>query len=296
MIRYSTCPVCSSTKIGFSNSINDYSVTQEQFEVWTCSDCSFVFTQNVPDASSIGKYYASADYISHTEIKTGLINRLYHYVRSYTLKRKRKLIQKEAGIYKGFVLDVGCGTGAFLSEMQNAGWKITGIEPDSKARENALKRYDIHSLPNESFFELHEESFDVITMWHVLEHVHKLHEYVSKLKRLLKPRGVLLIAVPNYTSYDAARYKHYWAAYDVPRHLYHFSPQSMRHLMNIHQLNIRRVKPMWFDSFYVSMLSEKYKRGNMFSAFFTGFISNCNALFNKQRCSSLIYIIEKQPT
>ena len=150
-------------------------------------------------------------------------------------------------------------------------------------------------MPSAELFNLPAGSFNAITMWHVLEHVHQLHEYVSQLRQLLSEKGKIFIAVPNYTSYDAAHYKEHWAAYDVPRHLYHFSPQSMKALMNAHGLQVIKMKPMWFDSFYVSMLSEQYKngKGNMISACWNGLVSNSKTLFNTEKCSSVIYIISK---
>jgi 2-polyprenyl-3-methyl-5-hydroxy-6-metoxy-1,4-benzoquinol methylase len=254
-----------------------------------------MFTQDIPEEDSIGKFYQSADYISHSDTQQGLINQLYHRVRKKTLASKAKLVKKETGLLKGNILDVGCGTGAFLHTMQQEGWGITGLEPDPMARKNAHDLNGIDPLPSSEIFTLPTDRFDAISLWHVLEHVHQLHEYIARLKLLLKENGRLFIAVPNYTSYDAASYKSYWAAYDVPRHLYHFSPKSMDSLMKMYGMQVVRKKPMWFDSFYVSMLTEQNKKGkgNMVMAILKGAISNINALFNKDKCSSLIYIIRK---
>ena len=196
---------------------------------------------------------------------------------------------------KGSVADIGCGTGAFLHSMQEAGWQITGFEPDETARQNAQRLYNIKPLPSPELYNQPADSFDAITMWHVLEHVHDLHAYIQQIKKMLKPDGRLLVAVPNYTSADAAQYQHYWAAYDVPRHLYHFSPASMTLLMKQHGLQVIATKPMWFDSFYVSMLSEEYRNGksNVVGAVLNGLVSNMKALFDKKRCSSVIYVIKK---
>ena len=196
---------------------------------------------------------------------------------------------------KGHILDVGSGTGAFASEMALHGWYVTGLEPDEAAREVAMKEYQIDLKNIDQFFQLPVESFDAITLWHVLEHVHELSSYVQQLKTLLKEKGRLIIAVPNYTSKDAAIYKESWAAYDVPRHLYHFSPRSMQVLMEKHGLQILQHKPMWYDSFYISMLSDKYKTGKtkLVPSFFNGFLSNLKALGDVKRCSSVIYVIGK---
>jgi len=295
MIHFSQCPVCKSKAVKFVFSAKDNTVSQKQFAVWHCNECNGMFTQDMPSQEEIGGYYASENYISHSDTQQGLVNKLYHIIRRRTLQAKLKLVQQETAKDTGSMLDVGCGTGAFLHTMQQAGWQTTGLEPDAVAREKASSLYNINALPSNELFALPQKAYDGITLWHVLEHVHQLHEYIEQLKNILKDDGRLFIAVPNYTSYDAGVYKEHWAAYDVPRHLYHFSPSSMKKLMSMHGLQVYKIKPMWFDSFYVSMLSEKYKngKGNIISAFFTGFISNVKTFFNKEKCSSIIYVIRK---
>ena len=294
-MHYSHCPVCKTGSIAEIFSAKDNTVSQKMFSVWQCNACTARFTQDVPEQDAIGSYYASENYISHSDTKEGFINKLYHAVRRKTLASKMQLIQTETGKQRGNILDVGCGTGAFLHTMQQAGWNSTGLEPDETARAKAGSLYQVNTLPSPEIFNLAAGSFDAITMWHVLEHVHQLHEYVAQLKKLLTEKGKLFIAVPNYTSNDAQVYKENWAAYDVPRHLYHFSPQSMKILMKMHGLQVNKMKPMWFDSFYVSMLSEEYKngKGNSINAFWNGLISNIKAVFKKEKCSSVIYIISK---
>jgi len=199
------------------------------------------------------------------------------------------------------LLDVGSGTGAFVNEMSQHGWDVTGLEPDENARKIAEKSFDCQLKGIDELFHLPENAFDVITLWHVLEHVHDLHNYLQQFKKLLSSDGRLVIAVPNYTSFDSSVYKEYWAAYDVPRHLYHFSPLSMKLLLDKHGMRTVDIKPMWFDSFYVSFLSSQYKnarpnkkgRTNWIAASWNGFVSNLNALIDKKKCSSVIYIISK---
>ncbi|MFZ1529214.1 MAG: class I SAM-dependent methyltransferase [Ferruginibacter sp.] len=296
MIHYNTCPVCGSSSLQKIFSAKDHTVSGKQFVMERCSACSFMFTNDVPPQQEIGAYYASENYISHSDTQKGLINRLYHLVRKRTLAGKRKLLQQQTGKTTGHVLDIGCGTGAFLNEMKMAGWQTAGLEPDDTARQNAQKLYGISPEPSHKIFELPHQSFDAVTMWHVLEHVHALHEYLAQVKKLLKPGGKFFVAVPNYTSFDAQHYKEHWAAYDVPRHLWHFSPKSMELLMSKHGLKLLNTKPMWFDSFYVSMLSEQYKngKGNIVGALFTGLRSNLKAISNKDTCSSLIYTADLQ--
>jgi len=295
-ITYSQCPSCGCASIYPAVSAKDHTVTHEMFEIWHCDDCTMRFTQNVPGPAAIGRYYQSPDYVSHSDTEKGLINRLYHLVRNYTLTGKRKLVQNATGKKSGTLLDVGAGTGAFANTMQLAGWELTGLEPDETARRNANNKYGLQLVSPDSLFGLEPSRFDVITMWHVLEHVHDLHGYLTQFQKILKPGGRLIIAVPNYTSYDAKVYKGYWAAYDVPRHLYHFSPKSMELLGKAKGFALEDTKPMWFDSFYVAMLSEKYKNGsgNLIGAVWNGLLSNLKAIRNKKRCSSVIYIFSKK--
>lgn len=295
-MHYSLCPVCGSSHISKILSAIDHTVSLEEFEIYHCANCSLRFTQDVPDVASIGTYYKSENYISHTNTSKGLINRIYRIVRSNALRQKRKLIERSTGLRKGKILDVGSGTGSFASEMKKAGWEVTALEPDEEARNRALRIHSIELKESAQLFSLPANSYDAITLWHVLEHVHDLHGYVKKFRELLKESGKLIIAVPNYTGFDAEVYRQYWAAYDVPRHLYHFSPTAMERLMGMNSLSITGVRPMWYDSFYVSLLSSKYKKGrtNWLSALWTGLLSNIKVLENKKRCSSLIYIIKKK--
>jgi 2-polyprenyl-3-methyl-5-hydroxy-6-metoxy-1,4-benzoquinol methylase len=293
MIVYKSCPNCGNANISFVLSAKDYTVSDESFEIWECGNCTLRFTQNVPGSEEIGKYYQSENYISHSDTAKGFINNLYHKVRKHTLIQKRKLIIKTTGKSTGNILDLGCGTGAFLAKMQHANWKCSGIEPDENARKKAQELYGLQVKAADEFYNFPSETFDAITLWHVLEHVHDLHSYTRQLRNLLAFGGKLFIAVPNYTSADEKMYNEYWAAYDVPRHLYHFSPKAMRQLMDTHGLKIEKMKPMWYDSIYVSMLSEQYKTGiqHPVRAMINGMVSNLEATFDHKKCSSLIYII-----
>jgi 2-polyprenyl-3-methyl-5-hydroxy-6-metoxy-1,4-benzoquinol methylase len=295
VIHYTNCPVCGAAQIKEVLRAKDYTVSTAEFAIWECGSCTLRFTQDVPNANAIGQYYKSENYISHTNTSKGFINKLYQIVRNYTLGQKRKLIINETGVKKGTILDAGSGTGAFVNTMKTAGWTVTGLEPDEDARTTAKNLYNINLDDTDRFYQLPQGYFDAITMWHVLEHVHGLSAYIKQLSFLLKEKGKLFIAVPNYTAKDAAAYKEYWAAYDVPRHLYHFSPKAMEKLMQNHSLKIVKYKPMWFDSFYICMLSSKYKNGktNLRAAVWNGFISNLAAVFNTKKCSSAIYIISK---
>ena len=293
-IHYSHCPVCKSPDCKNVLAVKDHTVSGETFQVAECGNCTLRFTQDVPDASSISSFYKAESYISHSNTSKGLVNRIYLFVRETTMRKKRRLVEKCTGIKKGKLLDLGSGVGTFVNEMKQKGWEVTGIEPDEDARNTARQLYKIDLSDNSSFYHLSPGSFDAITLWHVLEHVHDLSSYLLQLKNLLKDKGRLIIAVPNYTSLDAAIYREYWAAYDVPRHLYHFSPASMKWLMEKHGLKILEYKPMWYDSFYISLLSSKYRNGktNWVAALWHGLRSNLKAIGDVKKCSSVVYIVE----
>jgi SAM-dependent methyltransferase len=292
-IHHSNCPLCGSGNIHYSLTVKDHTVSAEFFKIDECEDCSGRFTQDAPDMSEIGKYYQSPAYVSHTNTREGIVNRLYHRVRKITLNQKKKIVQQQTGLQKGRLLDIGAGTGLFVDTMVKAGWVVTGLEPDEGARGVAsginIKLEDLSNL-----FSLQPASLDAITLWHVLEHVHELHRYLRQFGKLLRESGKLIIAVPNYTSGDAKHYREYWAAYDVPRHLYHFSPAAMKHLLEKHGFSVVKIYAQWFDSFYVSLLSEQYKSGKpgLIKGGWMGFISNLNAAFNRKECSSLIYVAQ----
>lgn len=287
------CPVCMAAGVNQVLRSKDHTVTQEEFQIWQCNHCTLRFTYPAPEADVIGRYYNSNAYVSHSDSRQGIINRLYHIVRKKTLKQKVKWIREATGKQTGKLLDVGAGTGAFVHTAALAGWKTMGLEPDATAVTNAKILYGAELQPLSLLDTLPAGQFDAITLWHVLEHVHDLHGYMEKLGKLLAPGGRLLIALPNYTSLDAARYGKDWAAYDVPRHLYHFSPESMLQLSNLHNLQILKKEGMWFDSYYVSMLSEQHMHGRsgLLNALFTGWKSNAMARQQTDRCSSIVYIL-----
>ena len=271
--------------------IKDHSVSNEYFELKKNSKYGFLETTPLPDVSELVKYYETEEYISHTDSKRNLFEKVYHLVRNYAIKNKISLINKEQT--KGQLLDIGCGTGDFLFAAKNNGWKVTGIEPNEKARNIANNKNNNSVFDNSQLNNLKENSFDVITLWHVLEHLPNLENDILIFKKLLKPSGSLIIAVPNYNSFDANYYKEFWAAYDVPRHLWHFSQNSIKSLFNNFNINLTNTLPMKFDAFYVSLLSEKYKSGkkNIFNAFYIGLRSNLKA-FRSSEYSSLIYVFK----
>ena len=289
------CPVCGSNQFKPFKTCTDFFVSGEQFEIRECSGCGFRFTVNAEDEENIGRYYQSENYISHSNTSKGLVNAVYHRVRNYMLGRKRRLIEKATGMKTGKILDVGAGTGFFLNEMKNTGWQVSGTEKSADARAFSQKEFGLEIDEPKQLFQFEKEKFDAITLWHVLEHIHRLDENMETFSRLLKPEGKLIIAVPNHTSYDARHYKHFWAAWDVPRHLWHFGPEQMKQFGEKHGFRLHSLHTMPFDSFYVSLLSEKYKKSKLalFKGLMHGKISWLKSLVKKERCSSVIYVFDK---
>ena len=231
--RLENCPVCGKSEFKNFLVVKDKSVTQESFVIVQCENCGFKFTNPRPDFESIGKYYESEAYISHSNSSKGIINKAYQVVRSIAVKDKLELVNRLAT--KGAILDYGCGTGYFLSACQKDGWKVEGFEPNATANNQAEKTLG-KSIEKASLKRFDKESFEIITMWHVLEHVHTINETFQELLSLLKPGGTMLVAVPNADSLDAKKYGENWAAYDVPRHLYHFNQATMKRFLKKHKL------------------------------------------------------------
>jgi len=292
------CPSCGSEQLVKTISAIDYTYSKNKFNIDRCSSCSLCFTNPRPTAGAIGKYYDNPEYVSHTDTKSGLLFTLYRVVKSYTLSRKINFLnslskQKNA-------LDFGAGTGDFSIELQKNGWYVYAYEPDLSARER-IKNKSSNVELIESISVIDSNSISIITLWHVLEHVHTLNETLAEFSRIANDKGTLIIAVPNYQSYDAKHYGTTWAAYDVPRHLYHFDLKSIEPLLQKHGFILKQIKPMWFDSFYVSLLSEKNSRQKGFlqnvigwgSALIIGLVSNLWAISEKQKASSVTYVFQK---
>ncbi|TWI01166.1 methyltransferase family protein [Flavobacterium tiangeerense] len=269
--------------------VKDYSVSKETFELYHDEDLDMLITSPQPSLENLGKYYESVDYISHTDSKRSLFEKAYHFVKNIALKNKLDLINSFQP-NKGSILDIGAGTGDFLSVAKQNGWQTIGVEPSEKAKTIA-KNKGVSFVEKTAVLENH--SFDVITMWHVLEHVPNLEEQILELKRLLKPNGTLIVAVPNFKSFDAKQYGTFWAAYDVPIHFWHFSKTAIKMLFEKESMKLVKVLPMKFDAFYVSLLSEKYKTGKMnyFSAIYVGLKSNWYGKKNLEY-SSHIYVLK----
>jgi len=276
-----------------SLTVKDHSVSGEEFQLVFDEVLEMYKTEPQPSLEKLASYYESEDYISHTDAKRNLFEKVYHWVRSYMLSKKMSLVLRHTKSDGKKLLDIGCGTGDFLTVAKKYYWEIAGIEPDAQARTIASKKTGIEIQNDAWLSKIEDHSFDAITMWHVLEHVPNLEEQIQTLKRILKPNGSIFIAVPNFKSHDATHYKEFWAAYDVPRHLWHFSQTSIKTLFQREQMKVVKILPMKFDAYYVSLLSEKHKTGKMnpIKGFYRGFISNFKAIRSSEY-SSLIYVIQ----
>ncbi len=292
MLILTNCPICNSTEFDHIITCNDYTVSQNPFNIVGCTQCSFRFTNPRPTNDNLPEFYKSINYISHSDTKKGFVSQVYHLVRKYTLNQKLKLLK--ANVAVGNLLDYGCGTGTFLKQANAKGWNSFGTEPDEGARElsNSNKKLAFGNKQELNAFDP-LITFNAITLWHVLEHVTDLPETLNFFKQKLNQNGALIIAVPNYNSYDAKHYKAHWAAYDLPRHLYHFEAKTISQLLAKYGFALHETYPMKFDSFYVSMLSEKYLSGriNYLKALLVGLRSNLKAK-KATDYSSVIYVFK----
>ena len=286
------CPWCGSEKAQINLWLKDEFLTKEDFHICECLNCGLQYTMPRPSKEKIGAYYKSEDYYSHQENKKGFIPKLYEAVKKVNLKHKLKIATK--GFQTGKLLDIGCGVGDFIHVAEQQGWKCLGVEPSDDAKAIARKRIKANIINSEVLEEIPDKAFDVITMWHVLEHVDDLKWQIEQLSRLIKPNGRIVIAVPNYKSYDGQFYKELWAAYDVPRHLSHFNKQTITKIFKTKELKLKKTEKLIWDAYYISYMSEQYKHHKfpLIQGTFRGLLSNCKA-----RCSgewsSMVYVFER---
>jgi len=294
MITTEKCNICENKKFINFLKLKDYFLSDETFNIVQCNICGYKFTNPYPEDDIIGRYYKSDDYVSHSETKKGMFFKIYHLVKKRALSNKLKLVSLYSD--KGTILDYGCATGDFLGVCKKHNWQCFGVEPDEKTRTYAKKKHNIEISSLSELINFESSFFDIITLWHVLEHIPDLNEKLKQFHRILKDNAQLIIAVPNCDSFDAKYYGKHWAAYDVPRHLHHFNHTTINLLLEKNNFKVIDKKPMFFDSFYVSILSEKYKRNSLgfFKGFIIGLISNIKARFNNKNYSSMIYIVRKK--
>lgn len=286
------CPWCGSENAQLHLELKDLFLTQEPFKILECKECGLLFTTPRPNKDEIGRYYKSEEYYSHQENKEGFIPKVYEKVKSVNLKNKYGIATE--GKEKGKALDIGCGVGDFLHTMEQHGWDCTGVEPSEDAKVIAKKRIKGQLLSSEEQENLPDSSFDIITMWHVLEHVDDIRWQIQQLHRLCKPGGRIIIALPNYKSYDGQYYKAEWAAYDVPRHLNHFNKETLIKILEESGLRHVKTEKLAWDAYYISYMSEKYRKHSipLLRGAFRGLVSNCKARKTGE-WSSLVYVFER---
>jgi SAM-dependent methyltransferase len=274
----------------------DHFVSKEVFALEQCEDCGFVFTQDYPEESAIGRYYESEEYISHSNTSKGIINKLYQISRNIMLRKKSSFIESITGLKSGTLLDIGSGTGYFADFMQGKGWRVKGIEISGDARNFSKENFGLEVYEPSEIGKLEPATFDCITLWHVLEHFQDPEKYMQDIMKLLKPEGTCVIALPNSDSFDARKYKEFWAAWDVPRHLWHFSPSTFRRFAENSGFEMIRMKRLPLDVFYISSISEKYKGSKLhfIKGMITGIWFWLLSSFDISGSSSLIYVLRKK--
>lgn len=289
-----SCLVCGSADIRNQLKVTDHSITREVFYIDACQNCGFLYTANPPSEKDCGAYYKSNDYISHSDTRQGIVSSMYHLVRRFMLGRKASLLER-LGADKS-VLDVGSGTGYFASRMKELGYQSSAVEPDEGARNYSRDKFGLQVEAPEWIFTQHDMQFGYITLWHVLEHIYEPEKYFKRFSELLLPGGYLIIALPNHNSNDARHYREYWAAYDVPRHLWHFNPTAFTRFAQNNGYSVSDKIQMPFDSFYNSILSENYagSKGGLLKGAFRGLIACIEGAMNINKASSVIYVLKRE--
>ena len=296
MITESACPVCGGTTLSPVWNCQDRLTQRGTFTVCGCETCGFRFTNPYPSQEDIHVFYESDDYVPVSNTSKGLINKGYHVARRVMLRAKRAMVKRLTGRSSGRLLDIGCGTGEFAGIMLEAGWQVQGVEPYPAARESAIARFGVPVADVPEQASLPDKAYDVITLWHVLEHAHDVNRSFRELERLLAPGGTVLIGVPNCTCYDAGFYREQWAAYDTPRHLFHFSPDTMRRLAAKHGFAVTAIRPLLFDPLYIPLLTEKERPDRSWlRGLWVGGLSFCVSLFHPVRCTALAYVLRRKP-
>ena len=287
-----TCPWCEKPSEKHYLHLKDEFLSKEDFDIYECDQCGLLFTVPRPEPNVIGKYYQSEEYYSHQENKKGFVPKVYEFVKSFNIRNKVKMAIQ--GLPQGKLLDIGCGVGDFLCQVKKENWDVMGIEPSDDAKAIAEARLGFRPLSPSDSVSLPDASFDVITLWHVLEHVDDLKFQTTEINRLLKPGGRLVIALPNYQSFDCQYFKEFWAAWDVPRHLNHFSQNTLNSMMvSLGFVPMDSKKLVW-DAYYISFLSEKYQKKSLplLRGAWIGLKSNCKAR-RTGMYSSLVYRFQK---
>jgi 2-polyprenyl-3-methyl-5-hydroxy-6-metoxy-1,4-benzoquinol methylase len=296
MTETGSCLVCGSTGTEVLFTAKDHLVSGEDFVLKRCNVCGFTFTADPPDEKNIARFYLSENYISHSDKKQNLTDRVYHLARNYMLREKYKLVKKMSGREKGTLVDIGSGSGYFADYMNRKGWNVTGIELSEPAREYSISKFGLTVVSPTEISAIKDGSADCVTLWHVLEHLYEPVMWLREINRILKDDGKCIIALPNIQSADAGWFGNGWAALDVPRHLWHFSLATLQAFIKDHGFICSKAIPLPLDIYYIATLSYKNRgcRLPLLRGTITGLFLNVRSLFKKERASSLIYVISKQ--
>lgn len=294
-IEIKACIVCGSTDHQTELLVTDWLVTQEKFNVKRCNKCLFRFTANPPSAEAAGKYYETEEYVEHSDNNDGFINKLYHFGRKWMMKYKLSLIQNlQTG---NRLLDVGSGAGYFLNFMQQSGYAVEGVEISEKAVKGCKDKYNIDAYhPSRLIGNKIEINVDIITLWHVFEHVYEYDEYFNSFSKLLSKDGRLIIAMPNYKCLEEKIYRTHWNGYDTPRHLWHFTPETFKKFAADRGFEIVKMKSLPLDPFYNSMISASYKKSFTLLpiTLLNGILSSILSSISLKHSSSIVYILKKK--
>jgi len=291
------CPICGHSEFEKVYDLDDYKITQETFSLEKCPECTLIFTVDPPLGENIGRYYESDDYLEHSNRKNDLFSKMYSWGRDLMFGYKYGIIKKLGP--KGKILDIGAGSGYYLNFMSKKGYEVQGIEMSERARNHAKSEHGLHIHPDEMFHNRDfKQKFDMISLWHVMEHLYDLNKVMKRFDELLNPNGSLVIALPNYNALEVQTYKKYWNGWDVPRHLWHFSPQSIRKLVGNHGFEITSMHTMPLDPLFNTLLTNKYRKGNplvnVLRMGTVGVASLIQGFFNVEKASSIIYIIKRK--
>ncbi len=290
------CLVCGDNGFTGLFTAKDHLVSGESFIIRRCDACGFVFTADPPNEKDIGSYYISEDYISHSDKKQSITEYLYHLARRWMLRRKYRLVAAATRMDSGTLIDIGSGTGYFASYMQKKGWNVTGIELNEQARNYSVSMFGIKALAPEAIKDIPDRSADCITFWHVIEHLYDPAGWLNEVKRILRDDGKCIIALPNLDSADARWFGNRWAALDVPRHLWHFTPATLIRFAGDHGFTCSKIRTLPLDVFYISSLSYRNSgcKLSLLRGIFTGTLLTINSIFRKNSASSLIYELSKK--
>ena len=293
---FNSCPLCGAYGQTPYADCTDFTVSRESYILMRCPECGMVYTSNPPKECDTSKYDKLDLKLKLGDSPAGLIHKLYYYIRLRMLSRKAHIVESQSYRTGGSLLNYGAKTGYFSHKMERRGWKVTSIEKYHEERLFSLEMFHHRMFDVPEMDRLHPETFDVITLWHVFEHCYDPNGLLDKFYKLLRPTGILIMACPNIRSTDAMHYGPYWAAYDVPRHLWHFNTTSLSELAHKHGFTLMHRERMPFDCFYISILSEKHKRHKM--AFLRGILYGFHcwlvSLAHPDSSSSMVYVFRKR--